>query len=353
MNCKHPIDISIKTGSETMTVHRSRKIDGKRVSRPDMPFVGRASYLVPCGKCLACKSRRKSEMTFRMDCEKRHGHLLPDGSVRRYKHCFFCTLTYADRMLPRFTPLVLDHRTGEVYDYVEVPEDHKGILNPLHLAEFMKRLRRYYDLDCKVFWCGEYGDDGQRPHYHCIFYSDMDWQHTVNAFRRAWSFRCPVEMRGMPGSFMVKDGKYKTWRFSFGRVDVKPVNMRRVRYCAKYVVKDTDTKQPIPKFARVSKHLGTGWLLSSEARSVVRNKSLFAYTVDGRRASIGRYFTHRIFTKADLRNAVDAYLFEFENPPENMDRVGVRMWYDEHLAQKNALYRSALARAVIPRLSYV
>ena len=189
MNCKHPIDISIKTGSETMTVHRSRKIDGKRVSRPDMPFVGRASYLVPCGKCLACKSRRKSEMTFRMDCEKRHGHLLPDGSVRRYNHCFFCTLTYADRMLPRFTPLVLDHRTGEVYDYVEVPEDHKGILNPLHLAEFMKRLRRYYDLDCKVFWCGEYGDDGLRPHYHAIFYSDFDWQQTVNAFRRAWSCR--------------------------------------------------------------------------------------------------------------------------------------------------------------------
>lgn len=340
MNCRHPIDISVKTGSDTLSVN------GK-------PYVGRASFLVPCGKCLPCKSRRKSEMTFRMDCERRYGHLLQDGSVRRYKHCFFCTLTYADGFLPKFTPIILDHRTGEVFDGVEVPDDHPGILNPLHVSEFMKRLRRYYDLDCKVFWCGEYGDDGNRPHYHCIFYSDLDWNDTVMAFRRAWSMRCPEHLKASPGAFCVKDGKYKTWRYSFGRVDVKPVNMRRVRYCAKYIVKDTDAKQPVPKFARVSKHLGTGWLLSSEACSVKRCKSLFAYTVDGKRASLGRYFTHRIFTKEDLRNAVDAYLFEFECPPDGLDEPAVKRWYDDHLAQKNALFRASLARSVIPRLSYV
>lgn len=340
MNCRHPIDISVKSGTGTFSV------SGK-------PYVGRASFLVPCGKCLACKSRRKSEMVFRMDCERRFGHLLQDGSICKYKYCFFVTLTYANRLLPRFTPLVLDHRTGEVLDYIEVGEDSKGILNPLHLKECFKRLRRYYHLDCKLFACGEYGDDGDRPHYHIIFYSNFDWRSTVDAFRRAWSFKCPIELRGTPGSFVVKDGKYKTVRMSFGRVDVKPVNMRRVRYCAKYVIKDTDSKQPVPKFARVSKFLGTAWLLSSEARSVRRTKSLFAYTVDGKRASLGRYFTHRIFTKEDLRNAVDTYIFDYECPPDGLERDAVRRWYDEHLAQKNALYRGLLARSVIPRLSYV
>lgn len=263
------------------------------------------------------------------------------------------TLTYADRHLPRFTPLLLDHRTGEVLEYVQVDDSSKGILNPLHLKECFKRLRRYYDLDCKMFSCGEYGDDGQRPHYHIIFYSDLNWYDTVSAFRHAWSYRCPSGLRNSPGSFVVKDGKYKTWRMSFGRVDVKPVNMRRIRYCAKYIVKDTDCKQPIPKFARVSKLLGTAWLLSTEARSVKRCKSLFAYTVDGKRASLGRYFTHRIFTKADLRSAVDSYIFENECPPDGLRESEVRAWYDEHFMQKNILYRGLLASTVIPRFCHV
>lgn len=340
MRCEHPIDVSIKTGSSTFRVGR-------------VPVSTRSSFLVPCGKCLACRSRRKSELTFRMDCERRLGHILQDGTVRRYKHCFFCTLTYAQAYLPRFTPLALDRRTGEVLDFVEVGSDHKGILNPLHLTEFMKRLRRYYGLDCKVFWCGEYGDDGERPHYHCIFYSDLDWRAVREAFRRAWSFRCPRHMIGQPGSFMASDRKYRTWRMSFGRVDVKPVNMRRIRYCAKYCIKDTDSKQPVPKFSRISHGLGSAWLLSSEARATRDNKRLFAYTVDSKRASIGRYFTHRLYSRQDLRSVIDDYLFSFECPPDGLSRDDVRIWYDDHFAKHNALYRSALARAVIPRLCYV
>lgn len=341
MRCERPIDVSIKSASDLSKV-------GK------VPYIGRSAFLVPCGKCLACKSRRKSEFVFRMDSEKRHGHLLQDGSIRKYKHCFFVTLTYADRFLPRFVPTCLDEKTGEVFSFVEVPPEHTGLLNPMHLKECIKRLRRYYDLDCKMFACGEYGDEGDRPHYHLIFYSDLNWNETKDAFRRAWSMKCPRELRNTPGSFCVKDGKYNTWRYSFGRIHIKPVTMRRMRYCAKYIIKQTDVKNPIPKFARVSHHLGTGWLLSSEARATRANKRLFAYTVDGSRSSIGRYFTHRIFTKQELKECVEDFVGLVDTPPPGSEfGENYRIWYDEHIMQNRALYRSQLVRSLIPKLSYV
>ena len=345
MKCRHPIDVSVKSAGERVSV---------RSHGYSSVYQGRASFLVPCGKCLACKARRKSEMVFRMDTEKRLGHLDSEGNVVKYKHCFFITLTYAPEFLPHFVPLRYDTRTGEVFESVEVPEDHTGLLNPEHLSGFMKRLRRYYSLDCKAFLCGEYGDDYSRPHYHLIFYSDLNWQDCVNAVRRAWSMKCPVEKRNLPGSFVVKDGSYNTWRRSFGRVEVKPVNMRRIRYCAKYVCKDTDTPHPVKKFGRASCRLGTAFLLSAECLAVRQNKRLFAYTQDGKRASLGRYFTHRIFTKSELRECVDAFIEEFELPPEGSEfGEKYKRWFKEHLRQSNALFRQSLANQVLPRLSYV
>lgn len=288
-----------------------------------------------------------------MDSERRHGHLEKDGSVRRYRHCFFITLTYAEPFLPKEVPTILDRRTGEVFEMAVCSENEVGLLNPLHLTEFMKRLRRYYDLDCKVFAVGEYGDDFNRPHMHLIFYSDLNWQETIYACRRAWSFKCPKDKRYSPGAFCVKDGKYKTWRFSFGRVDVKPVNIRRMRYCAKYIVKDS-SNHTIPKFARLSHFLGTAWLLTSEARATRDNKRLFAFVSSGQRSPIGRYFTHRIFRKEELKQITDKYLFEVENPPEGQEfGEQYKAWYNEHIAENNALYRASLARAIIPKLSYV
>lgn len=340
MKCQHPIDVSIKSGSEVVRIGKSL-------------FQGRSAFLVPCGKCLACKKRHKSEIVFRMDSERRYGHLDKEGNIVKYRYCFFVTLTYAPRFLPRFVPTCLDERTGEVLSYVEVDESQPGLLNPYHFKEFMRRLRRYYNLDCKVFGCGEYGDEGDRPHIHLILYSNLDWSQTRNACRHAWSMKCPKELRDTPGSFCV-DGKYKTWRFVFGRVDVKPVNIRRMRYCAKYVLKDENPNHEISTFARISHFLGNGWLLSDEARAVRSNKRLFAFSLDGKPSSIGRYFTHRIFKKEELKECVNLFLNECENPPDGSEfGDNYRRWYDEHIASNNALYRASLVRQYLPRLSYV
>ena len=238
MKCERPIDVSIQGANRIV---RSGKL----------PLYTRSSFLVPCGKCLACKSRRKSQATFRMDCERRFGHIVKhkDGtsSVVRHRNSFFITLTYADEFVP-YSWEYCDRRTGECFTLLE--KQDKPVLFPLHLQNFFKRLRRYYDTPCTFFAVGEYGDiaNTYRPHFHIILYTDMDWKDCKDACRHCWSMECPKSRIGSLGTFQV-NGKYNTWRLSFGRVDVKAVNMRRIRYCAKYVVKDNNDSDVVPKFA--------------------------------------------------------------------------------------------------------
>ena len=66
----------------------------------------------------------------------------------------FVTLTYDDEHLPR------PHRPGHW-----MPS-----LSPYHVTNFIKRLRRHYEIPIRYFLAGEYGNDSQRPHYHLALF---------------------------------------------------------------------------------------------------------------------------------------------------------------------------------------
>ena len=99
----------------------------------------RRFFLSPCGKCLACKSRRKSQATFRMDCERRFGHIVKhkDGTseVVKFRYAFFATLTYADEFLP-YSWEYVDKRTGEQFTLLDKQDD--PVLFPLDLQNFFQ-----------------------------------------------------------------------------------------------------------------------------------------------------------------------------------------------------------------------
>lgn len=291
-----------------------------------------------------------------MDSERRFGHIQKhkDGtsSVVRFKHSFFITLTYSEEFVP-YSWEYVDKRTGEQFILLE--KQDKPVLFPYHLQLFFKRLRRYYDVPFSYYAVGEYGDiaNTERPHYHMVFYSDLDWRETVEAFRHCWSVECPVSRRGCPGSFIVQ-GKYLTHRLGIGRVDVKAVNMRRIRYCAKYIVKDGNDNHVVPKFARLSHGLGSGFIESSQARDVRRSRSLYALSVDGKKCSLGRYFTHRIYTKSELSDLVDDYLFE-EFAPDDIipGTLESESWYREKICNDAVAYRVWKANQKNPLLVYL
>lgn len=93
--------------------------------------------VVPCGKCITCRLSKSFEWSVRCTCESYF-----------YKENYFLTLTYNSECLP---------------------EDRQ--LNRLHFQQFMKRLRWHFrGYKLKVFYCGEYGDKRNRPHYHAIIF---------------------------------------------------------------------------------------------------------------------------------------------------------------------------------------
>lgn len=92
---------------------------------------GRVPY--GCGQCLPCRINRRRQWSTRQELE----------SLTHDENCFV-TLTYAPEHIPRI-----------------------GSLQPRDLQLFVKRLRqRAGSRRLRFFAVGEYGERGERPHYH-------------------------------------------------------------------------------------------------------------------------------------------------------------------------------------------
>lgn len=104
-----------------------------------------AEYLrIPCGQCIGCRLDRSRQWATRCMHEAKH-----------HENNCFITLTYDQKNIPR----------------------DQG-LRKSDFQKFMKRLRKHADQlgykKLKYMHAGEYGDEGNRPHYHaCIFGFDF------------------------------------------------------------------------------------------------------------------------------------------------------------------------------------
>lgn len=102
---------------------------------------------LPCGTCLGCRKRRAREWAHRA---------VHEASQHQYNS--FVTLTYDDAHLPE-----------------------GGDLQPRHLRAFLRRVRRavtsrrrrppgILGSELRFLCCGEYGEKGDRPHYHALLF---------------------------------------------------------------------------------------------------------------------------------------------------------------------------------------
>lgn len=112
----------------------------------EKPRTLKGGRVVPCGKCLACRASYSDEWIARFMCESK--------AFRR--GAFFGTLTYNDEALPS-----------------------DKCLNSKHVADYFKRVKKrlkLYDVGFRYTYCGEYGTNYGRPHYHfiCCGMSDRD-----------------------------------------------------------------------------------------------------------------------------------------------------------------------------------
>lgn len=211
---------------------------------------------VPCNKCPPCKSRRINEWIFRIMWEEEH------NSTSSH----FVTLTYNTRHVPLTKHGLMTLRKKDVQKY-------------------LKRLRKLCpDYTLKYFFCGEYGPQGNRPHYHAIVLNCPDAEY----FAKAWSL----------------DGS------DFGSVKVGTCTSDSIAYCMKYIDKETMRSKKYRhqrdgrefEFQLCSKGLGKGYTedpanLAYHRADLSRN---YLTKLSGHRVAMPRYYRQRIYTPEQL-----------------------------------------------------
>lgn len=169
MSCAFPVTIHLK--------------DGRNVK-------------VPCGRCMCCRVRKQSQLTFLA-----HKELLDVYSSGR--GASFVTLTYSEDHIP--------HGDKNPFAYSLRRKD---------LQDFLKRMRISlqrdgFDISFKTIYCGELGDKFGRPHYHIAFLGLTDVL-AAKYVSKCWTTRKGTKL---------------------GRVDVGVLRPGGLRYIVKYMTK--------------------------------------------------------------------------------------------------------------------
>lgn len=195
---------------------------------------------VPCGKCYECLRDKQQEWCFRLDQEK------------RYSDCsFFVTFTYQDEEL--------------------IWADTEPCLYKRHMQLFFKLLRKYIAPGKIKYYCvGEYGDIGNRPHYHAlIFYrGKLDWFTISRKIQDCWQ-------RGI--------------------CQVLPVQGAQ-GYVTKYILKFDSREHLVKPFSLISHGLGIDYLSDSMIAFHRKNLVNFATKPGGYRIKLPRYYQDKIFS---------------------------------------------------------
>lgn len=214
-----------------------------------------ATDLVPCGNCLGCDLERSRQWAVRC----MHEASLHDDNC-------FVTLTYDDEHIPA-----------------------GGSLDPSAFPLFMRRVRKVVS-DVRYFYCGEYGENFSRPHYHALLFG--------------WWPR-DAEQCGSRGDHRVYRSAELSRLWPFGFHEFGSVTFDSAAYVARYVVKkirgpeavnhylavDVDTGEVVARceeFAQMSRRpgIGAGWF-GRFGGELERNGTV---VVSGRETPMPRYY---------------------------------------------------------------
>ena len=238
---------------------------------------------VPCGKCLACKKRRASHWSFRLNEE-----------AKTSSSACFITLTYENAPVSENGFRTLDKRDFQL---------------------FLKRLRKTCPTNkLKYYACGEYGTQTHRPHYHAIIFN-------------------------LPKSLIQNPQKIAdTWQN--GHIHLANNNQLTINYVVGYMTKSNFTRfnnqdDRLPEFSLMSKKMGLGYLTEA-MKNYYKKREIFCIVREsGQIISMPRYYKEKIFEKKQLKEMYKKYIEEQET---NFDEM-FNSAKDEHEHYKNIIRR--------------
>lgn len=225
-----------------------------------------SNITVQCGKCPLC--RHSHRMNWLMRCQQESYHTeMPNQ--------WFVTLTYDEKHVPRRKQI----RT----------------LYKRHPQLFFKRLRKA-GFKIKYILVGEYGSQTERPHYHCLLWTNATYQ----SIDTAWTY---------------------------GAVHYRPMEVETILYTLKYVLNprqgDNTTKQS--EYAVYSKGIGLGYLTEQmyQFHTGDYENPIYYTVVDGKKIPLPRYYRKKIFTKyQNYKHAVKTYYKALRDKMAMIRRLG-------------------------------
>lgn len=187
---------------------------------------------VPCGKCIGCKEDYSKDWATRMYHESLY-----------HSFSYFLTATYDDAHLSSPSLSLTDFQL------------------------YIKRIREYWSRnygihDIRYFYCGEYGANYQRPHYHAVFFGlpipDLVCEQMYDG-------------KGVYTSSKLSD----LWGKGF--VQLGDFNLATASYVAQYVTKKLTSDKALfykrhglqPEFVRMSRRPGIGYKYFEDNSNVI------------------------------------------------------------------------------------
>ncbi len=194
---------------------------------------------VACGQCLGCRVDHRTMWAIRIVHE---ASLYLD----QYGNSW-ATLTYRDPSECTAEQL----RKGQY-----IPEDYS--LRPSDVSKFIRALRKQNQQKIRYFYCGEYGDENQRPHYHiCLFNHSFNDQTFFYDEEGLVTYTSP--------------SLEKLWPHGFSTV--APLTFRNASYTAGYSLKKITGKKALDHYLRCDQYGEAYWILPEFIRMSTGRKA--------------------------------------------------------------------------------
>lgn len=218
---------------------------------------------VPCGKCDGCRLDQSRMWASRCVME---------SLTYSRERSWFITLTYDDADLG----FCRDCDVGLPFNS----------LYPRHVTLFLKRLRerwrdKYSEDNIRYFYCGEYGDQSLRPHYHLLLFN-------------FGLYDLRVHSKNYRGDLLyISDELSSVW--SHGHVMIGELSYETCAYTARYVLKKRKQKEVnyenssvVAEFTRMSRNPGIGVpFLQDHIHEILEDGRIYIPGSDREAVSVG------------------------------------------------------------------
>lgn len=240
---------------------------------------------IPCGKCAACLASRREEWTSRL-LEEQKAHL----------SSLFLTLTYSN-------------------ENIHLNQHGIPSVDKRDVQLFLKKIRKKLPYKVRYYCVGEYGTRTRRPHYHIIL------------------FGC-----------LPADAHILTGCWNYGHIGIGSVNIRSIKYTAKYHVNRTDyPKGATPSFTLMSNRPGIGYNYVKRMAKFHEGNLDHAYLPDfEKKRKLPRYFKLKLYSEAEREELSKMFTDETYSlfTVEEYNRKNPNGNYFKHMLDRISNYES-------------